>query len=136
MVCLCVPEGSGALYSQKAERKKTHKRKRGSVIIIGLVGQRHGQAVVVDRKGLEFEAAGTMQGVDALLDGRVHHAAADVLVHRAVGEAQIVLVGQAGEAVGRRLDEKLLRQAKLTAQSDDLLGGVHPQGEKAPALSP
>ena len=65
MVCLCVPEGSKALYSQKTERKKAHKRKRGSVIIIGLVGQRHGQAVVVDRQGLEFEAAGTVQGVDA-----------------------------------------------------------------------
>ena len=83
---------------------------------------------MVDRQGLEFEAAGPVQGVDALLDGRVHHAAADVLVHRVIGEAQIVLVGQAGEAVGRRLDEELLRQAKLTAQGDDLLGGVHPQG--------
>ena len=32
---------------------------------------------MVDRKGLEFEAAGPVQGVDALLDIRVHHAAAD-----------------------------------------------------------
>ena len=53
-----------------------------------------------------------------------------------VGEAQIVLVGEAGEAVGGRLLQEMLRQTQRPTQSNDLLGGVHPQRrERAGAVA-
>ena len=75
-------------------------RRLFSLIIVGLVLQRHGQPIVVHRDGLELEAAGAVLGVDLLLDGGIHHATADILIHRMVGETQIVLVGEAGPADG------------------------------------
>ena len=77
-----------------------------------------------------------MLAVDVRLDGFVHHAPADILVDGVIGKAQIVLVGQAGQPVGGRLDEEPLRQAQRPAQGDDLLGGIHAQrGEGAGAVA-
>ena len=77
-----------------------------------------------------------MLAVDLLLDGGVDLALADVLVHRVVGKAEVVLVRLAGQAVGRRLDEEALGQTQLCAQRDDLLGRVHAERrERARAVA-
>lgn len=91
---------------------------------------------MVDGDGLELEAADAVLMVDLLFNGGIGDALADVFVHRVVGKAEVVLVGLAGQAVGRGLDEEALGQAQRAADGDDLLGGVHPMGENAPALSP
>ena len=74
--------------------------------------------------------------VDLLFNGGIGDALADVFVHRVVGKAEVVLVGLAGQAVGRGLDEEALGQAQRAADGDDLLGGVHPDGrERARAVA-
>ena len=83
---------------------------------------------MIDRDGLELEAADAVLAVDLLLDLRVADALADVLVHRVIGEAEVILVGQARQSVGRRLDQEALRKAQLRADGDDLLRGVHADG--------
>ena len=83
---------------------------------------------MVHRNRGKLKAAGLVLLVDLLLDRRINHAPADILVDGVIGEAQIVLIGEAGESIGRRLLQKMLRQAQGAAQSNDLLGGVHPQG--------
>ena len=71
-------------------------------VVVCFFLQCHGKPIVIHGDGLELEAADAVPVVDLLLDDGIHRSAADVLVHRVIGEAQIVLVGQAGEAVGRR----------------------------------
>ena len=48
-----------------------------------------------------------------------------------IGEAEVVLVSLARQAVGRRLDEEALGKAQFRAQRDDLLGRVHAQRRKS-----
>ena len=87
---------------------------------------------MIHRQGLELEAAGAVLPVDLGPDGGVADAPANVFVDGVIGEAQVVLVGEAGEAVGGGLHQELFRQAQHPAQGDDLLGGVHAQGRKGP----
>ena len=49
-----------------------------------------------------------------------------------VGEAQVILVREAGEPVRGRLLQKMLRQPQGPAQGNDLLGGIHAQGGEGP----
>ena len=82
---------------------------------------------MIHRQGLELEAAGAVLPVDLLPDGGVAHPPADIFVDGVIGKAQVVLVGEAGEAVGGGLHQELFRQAQHPAQGDDLLGGLHAQ---------
>ena len=70
--------------------------------------------------------------VNLLFEVRRHLALADILVDRVVGEAQIILIGQAGQAVRGRLDQILFGQTQFTAQRNDLLRGIHTQRRERP----
>lgn len=106
------------------------------IIIIRLLRQDDRQPVLIHRNRLELESRHLVLAVDLLLDGGVDLSLADVLVHRVVGKAEVVLVRLAGQAVGRRLDEEALGQTQLRAQRDDLLGCVHAERRERAALSP
>mgnify|MGYP006879776873 CR=1 FL=1 len=60
-----------------------------SLVIVRLIRQGHGQAVVIHRHQLEFEAAGPVEPVDLFLYCRVHDALADILVDSVVGKARL-----------------------------------------------
>ena len=67
---------------------------------------------MIHRQGLELEAADAVLLVDLGPDGRVADAPANVFVDGVLGKAQVVLVGEAGEAVGGGLYQEFLRQAQ------------------------
>ena len=69
--------------------------------------------------------------IDALPGfGVLAHAGADVAIQGRIGEAQVILVGLAAEAVDGRLFNKHIRQAQRTAHGLDLLHGEMGQGRE------
>ena len=77
---------------------------------------------MVDRNGLKFEARDAVLMVDLLFNGGIGDALADVFVHRVVGKAEVVLVGLAGQAVGRGLEGAALGRAQRAAEGGERRG--------------
>lgn len=91
---------------------------------------------MIHRQGLELEAAGAVLPVDLLPDGGVAHPPADILVDGVIGEAQVVLVGEAVRPSEGAFTRNFSGRPSTRPRAMTSSVVYMPSGEKAPAESP